>query len=315
MKIATRTAYGESLVEIGEKHSNIVVLDADLSASTMTKWFAEKYPERFFECGIAEANMTGMAAGMAACGLIPFINSFASFSTGRAYDQIRNSIAYPGLNVKIVGSHGGVSVGEDGATHQMCEDIAIMRGLPGMTVVVPCDVNEMKQAVEAIVKYKGPCYLRMCRLPMESITDHVPDYHFEIGKGIVLRDGYDVTIIATGISVQMSYRAAEMLEKEGISVRVIDMHTVKPLDEELVLKAAKETGCIVTVEEANIVGGLGGAVSEYLGENYPVPVIKHGIPDEFGHSGKAEELLKYYKLTPEGIAGKVIGAMARKTLR
>ncbi len=312
MKIATRTAYGEALVELGEKYPEIVVLDADLSASTMTKLFAEKYPDRFYECGIAEANMTGMAAGMATCGLIPFINSFASFIPGRAYDQIRNSIAYPGLNVKIVGSHGGISVGEDGATHQMNEDIGLMRGLPGMMVVVPCDGNEMKLAVEALVKYKGSCYLRMSRLAVESITDQIPGYHFKLGKAAMLRDGMNVTIIATGITVQMSYKAAEILESEGISARVIDMHTIKPLDEEAVLRAAEETGCILTVEEANIIGGLGSAVSEFLGENYPVPILRHGIHDEFGHSGKAEELLVHYGLTPEGIAEKAKSLYSRK---
>lgn len=311
-KKATRAAYGEALVELAEKYPNMVVLDADLTQATMTKTFAAKYPERFFNCGIAEANMTGIAAGMSTCGLIPFINSFAIFSAGRAFEQVRNSIAYPHLNVKVVGSHGGPSVGEDGATHQMTEDLALMRSLPGMTVVVPCDEYEMKQAVEAMLNYDGPCYLRMCRFASEGITDTIPGYRFELGKSVTLREGTDLTIIATGITVQMALEAAKLLEAEGISARVIDMHTVKPLDEEAVRKAAKDTGCILTVEEASVIGGLGGAVAEYLSENCPVPVVRHGVPDAFGRSGTAAQVLAYFGLTPEGIAEKAKFALAKK---
>ncbi len=311
-KKATRAAYGEALVELAEKYPEMVVLDADLTQATMTKFFAAKYPERFFNCGIAEANMTGIAAGLATCGLVPFVNSFAIFSAGRAFEQVRNSVAYPHLNVKIVGSHGGPSVGEDGATHQMNEDIALMRTLPGMTVVVPCDENEMKQAVEAMLNYEGPCYLRMCRYATEGVTDSFPGYKFELGKSATLREGTDAAVIACGIMVPMALKAAELLEAEGVSVRVIDMHTVKPLDEEAVLKAAKETGCIVTVEEASTVGGLGGAVTEYLSEHCPVPVLRHGVPDEFGRSGTAAAVLDYFGLNPEGIAAKVREAIRRK---
>ncbi len=311
-KKATRAAYGEALVELAEKYPRMVVLDADLTQATMTKFFAAKYPERFFNCGIAEANMTGIAAGLSTCGLIPFVNSFAIFSAGRAFEQVRNSVAYPHLNVKIVGSHGGPSVGEDGATHQMNEDIALMRSLPGMTVVVPCDGNEMKQAVEAMLNYEGPCYLRMCRYATEGVTDLMPDYRFELGKSVTLREGTDATVIACGIMVPMALKAAECLAAEGVHVRVIDMHTVKPLDEAAVLKAAKETGCIVTVEEASIVGGLGGAVAEYVSEHYPVPVLRHGVPDEFGRSGTAAAVLDFFGLNPEGIAAKVREAIRLK---
>lgn len=311
-KKATRAAYGEALVELAEKYPNVVVLDADLAQATMTKSFAAAYPDRFFDCGIAEANMTGIAAGMATCGLIPFTNTFAIFAAGRAFEQVRNSVAYPHLNVKVVGSHGGPSVGEDGATHQMNEDIALMRTLPGMVVVVPCDANEMKKAVEAMINYEGPCYLRMCRYAMETVTDSIPGYEFELGKGVTLRDGKDVTVIATGIMVQQSLEAAKLLENEGISARVIDMHTVKPLDEELVIKAAKETGAVVTVEEASTIGGLGGAVAELLSEKCPTPVVRHGVPDEFGRSGTAAAVLEYFGLTPEGIAEKAKAAIALK---
>ena len=311
-KKATRAAYGEALVELGAKYPNLVVLDADLSAATMTGAFAKAYPERFFDCGIAEANMTVIAAGMATTGLKPFTNTFAIFAAGRAYEQVRNSIAYPGLNVTVVGSHGGPSVGEDGATHQMMEDLALMRAVPGMTVVNPCDANEMKQAVEALVEYKGPAYLRLGRSAVETVTDAIPGYRFELGKGAVLRDGKDVGIVATGMCVQMALEAAKQLEAEGVSARVIDIHTIKPLDEELILTAAKETGAVVTVEEASVVGGLGGAVAELLSEKCPTPLLRHGVPDEFGRSGTAAQVLEYFGLTPEKIAEKAKQAIALK---
>lgn len=311
-KIATRAAYGEALVELAEKYPQLVVLDADLANATMTKGFAAKYPERFFDCGIAECNMTGIAAGMSTCGLKPFTNTFAIFATGRAYEQVRNSIAYPHLNVTVVGSHGGVSVGEDGATHQCTEDFALMRQLPGMTVVCPCDGNEMKLAVEALIGHEGPAYLRLGRPGVDIITDEYPNYHFELGKGVTLRDGKDVAIIATGMMVQMAVKAAGLLEAEGISARVIDMHTIKPLDEELVLKAAQETGCVVTSEEHSILGGLGGAVCELLSEKCPVPVVRHGVNDTFGRSGTAAAVLEHYGLTPEVLAEKAKYAISLK---
>ena len=311
-KIATRTAYGETLVELGAQYPELVVLDADLSGSTMSKFFAEAYPDRFFDCGIAEADMTGIAAGMAAEGLKPFTNSFAMFAAGRAYEQIRNSIAYPQLNVKVVGSHGGVSVGEDGATHQCIEDFALMRAIPGMLVCCPCDGNEMRHAVRALIDYEGPAYLRLQRLATEVFTDELPDYHFALGKGCTLRPGSDVTVIATGLMVSKALQAAELLAAEGISVRVINIHTIKPLDEELVLRAARETGCIVTSEEHSVMGGLGSAVSELLGEKCPVPVLRHGVNDEFGRSGTAAAVLDYFGLNAEGIAAKVREALKLK---
>ena len=269
-KIATRAAYGKALEELAAQEPNLVVLDADLSGSTMTKGFGAEHPDRFFDMGIAEANMVGVAAGLATCGKKPFVNSFAMFAAGRAWEQVRNSVAYPGLNVKVVGSHGGLSVGEDGATHQCIEDLAIMRAIPNMTVLCPCDGNEMKQAVKALLAYDGPAYLRLGRLAVETVTDQVEGYEFQIGKGVLLRDGQDVTVVAVGMMVQMALTAADILAEEGISVRVIDMHTIKPLDTEILLAAARETGCIVTSEEANIVGGLGSAVSEYLTSVCPV---------------------------------------------
>ena len=308
MKIATRAAYGEALAELAEAYPQLVVLDADLSGSTMTKTFAAKYPERCFDMGIAEGNMAGVAAGLATCGKIPFINSFAMFSAGRAWEQVRNSIAYPGLNVKVIGSHGGLSVGEDGATHQCIEDYAIMRAIPGMLVLSPCDGPEMK----ALLDYNGPAYMRLGRLAVESVTDTIPGYSFQLGKGSVLRDGTDATLIATGMMVQCAYEAAEALASEGISLRVIDMHTIKPIDRELVLKAAKETGCIITSEEANIIGGLGSAVAEVVSEGYPVPVVRHGVNDEFGRSGKAQAVLDAYHLNAAGIAEKVRYALTLK---
>ena len=311
-KIATRNAYGEALAELAGKYPELVVLDADLAGATMSKFFAAACPERFFDCGIAECNMTGIAAGMAAAGLKPFTNTFAIFASGRAYEQVRNSIAYPHLNVKVVGSHGGVSVGEDGATHQCVEDFALMRALPGMVVCCPCDGHEMRLAVEALLEYEGPAYLRLQRSASEIFTDEVPGYRFELGKGVVLREGGDVTLIATGLMVGEARKAAELLAAEGIGARVIDMHTIKPLDEELVLKAARETGAIVTSEEHSVIGGLGGAVAELLGSKCPVPVLRHGVNDEFGRSGKAGEVLAYFGLTPEKLAEKARAAIAMK---
>ena len=311
-KIATRAAYGNALVELADKYPELVVFDADLAGATMTKGFAKAYPERFFDMGIAEANMTGVAAGMSTCGFKPFINTFAMFAAGRSWEQVRNSICYPSLNVKVVGSHGGLSVGEDGATHQCIEDFAIMRAIPGMTVLCPCDGNEMRLATEALLNYEGPAYMRLGRLAVETVTDTIPGYKFELGKGVTLVDGTDVTIIAVGMNVQMALKAAELLKAEGISARVIDMHTIKPLDTELVLKAAKETGAIVTTEEANVLGGLGSAVCEYLSEVCPVPVIRHGVNDEFGRSGKAPLVLEAYGITAEGIAACAKKAAALK---
>lgn len=311
-KIATRAAYGEALVELAEKYPQLVVLDADLAGATMTKSFAAAYPERFFDCGIAECNMTGIAAGMSTCGLKPFTNTFAVFAAGRAYEQVRNSIAYPGLNVTVVGSHGGVSVGEDGATHQCIEDFTLMRAIPGMLVCCPCDGNEMKQAVEALINYEGPAYLRLQRPATDVFTDEIEGYEFKLGKGVTLRDGSDVTVIATGIMVGEALKAADKLKQEGISLRVIDMHTIKPLDEELVLKAAKETGCIVTCEEHSVIGGLGGAVCELLSGTCPTPVLRMGVNDEFGRSGTANAVLEYFGLTADGIAAKVKEAIKLK---
>ena len=311
-KIATRAAYGEALVALAEEYPELVVLDADLSGSTMTKGFAKAHPDRFFNIGIAEANMTGIAAGLAACGKKPFTNTFAMFAAGRAFEQVRNSIAYPRLNVKVVGSHGGLSVGEDGATHQCIEDYAIMRAIPNMMVLSPCDGPEMRLVVKALLDYDGPAYLRLGRLAVESVTDSIPGYSFRLGKGAVLRDGADATVIATGMMVQMALQAARTLAEEGVSVRVVDMHTIKPLDYELVLKAALETRCIVTAEEHTVIGGLGSAVAEFLAEHCPVPVLRHGVHDEFGRSGKAQAVLEAYGLTPAGIADQVRQALKRK---
>ena len=311
-KIATRAAYGEALVELAEAYPELVVLDADLSSATMTKNFSKTYPERFFNMGIAECNMVGVAAGLATCGKKPFTNTFAMFASGRAFEQVRNSVAYPHLNVKVVGSHGGLSVGEDGATHQCCEDFATMRVLPGMVVCCPCDGHEMKLAVKALLDYEGPAYLRLGRLAVETVTDTIPGYSFELGKGVTLREGKDATIIATGMMVQMALEAARTLADEGIDVRVLDMHTIKPLDEELVLKAAQETGAIVTSEEHNVIGGLGEAVAGYLAGVCPVPVVRHGVEDVFGRSGKAPLVLEHYGLSPKVLAEKVRAALAMK---
>jgi transketolase len=310
--IATRAAYGEALVALADEYPELVVLDADLSGSTMTKGFAKAHPDRFFDMGIAEGNMAGVAAGLAACGKKPFINSFAMFASGRAWEQVRNSIAYPRLNVKVIGSHGGLSVGEDGATHQCIEDYAIMRAIPGMTVVSPCDGPEMRLAVKALLDYDGPAYMRLGRLAVDSITDSVAGYKFELGKGVTLREGKDVTIVATGMMVQMAVQAADILAKEGISARVLDFHTLKPLDADLLEKAAKETGAIVTTEEANIIGGLGSAVCEFVSEHCPVPVVRHGVNDQFGRSGAAKKVLSAYGLDPEHIAQCAKTAISRK---
>lgn len=311
-KIATRDSYGAALVELAKDHPDVVVLDADLAAATKTGVFKKAYPDRHFDCGIAESNMMATAAGMAAMGLVPFASSFAMFAAGRAFEQVRNSIGYPHLNVKVVGSHGGLSVGEDGATHQCTEDLALMRVIPGMKVLCPCDGYEMKLAVKALLEYDGPAYLRLGRAAVETVTDEIEGYRFELDKGVTLKDGKDVTVIATGLMVQMALKAREMMAAEGISVRVIDMHTIKPLDGELVRKAALETGCIVTSEEHSIIGGLGGAVAEYLSENCPTPLVRHGVNDAFGRSGTANAVLEAYGLTPEVLCDKIREALAKK---
>ena len=311
-KIATREAYGRAITALGQENTDIVLLDADLSKATMSKFFADAIPERFFNMGIAECNMAGVAAGLATCGKKPFINSFAIFAAGRAWEQVRNSICYPGLNVKVVGSHGGLSVGEDGATHQCIEDFAIMRAIPGMMVLCPCDGYEMRAAVAALVDYDGPAYLRLGRLPVETVTDAVPGYKFELGKGVVLREGADVTIVACGLQVQMALKAAEILAGQGIEALVINMHTIKPLDEALLIEAAKKTGAVVTTEEHTVLGGLGAAVAECLGEAYPVPVLRHGVMDEFGRSGKAPHVLEAYGLTPQAIVERALKAVSMK---
>lgn len=311
-KIATRGAYGEELVKLAEEYPELVVLDADLSSATMTKAFSKAYPERFFNMGIAEADMMGFAAGLAACGKKPFANSFAMFSAGRAWEQVRNSIAYPHLNVKCVGSHGGLSVGEDGATHQCVEDLALMSTIPGMVVVNPCDGPEMRRAVKALLDYDGPAYLRLGRMAVESVTDETSGYEFTLGKAAMLRDGADVTLAATGLMVQRALAAAEMLAAKGVSARVLDFHTIKPLDTEAVLAAARETGCIVTSEEHSVIGGLGSAVASVCAENCPVPVVRHGVMDEFGRSGKALEVLEAYGLTAEVMVEKAVQALALK---
>ncbi len=304
VKKATRESFGEAVTVLAEQNPDIVVLDADLAEATKTGIFKKKYPDRFIDCGIAECNMVGIAAGLATCGKIPFAASFAMFSAGRAFEQVRNSVGYPHLNVKIVGSHAGISVGEDGATHQCCEDIALMRAIPGMVVLNPADHYEMQAAVKAAAEYKGPVYLRLGRLAVESVHNN-EDYTFEIGKGITLRPGKDITIIATGLMVGEAAKAAKALEEQGIDARVIDMHTIKPLDEDLVRKAAKETGRIVTVEEHSVIGGLGEAVASCLCETCPVPVKKLGVNDVFGHSGPAVDLLKEFGLCAENIEAAV----------
>lgn len=297
-KKATRQSFGEELANIGEKNEKIVVLDADLSSATKTNIFAKKFPNRFFDMGIAEQNMIGTAAGLATCNKIPFVSTFAMFAAGRAYDQIRNSICYPKLNVKICATHAGITVGEDGATHQMLEDISLMRTIPNMTVMCTSDDAQTKWAIREISKFEGPVYLRLCRLATPKIYENGK---FEIGKGIQLGEGTDATIIATGVVVSEAIEAMEKLKSKGINIRIVDMHTIKPIDKEIIIKSAKETKNIITIEDHNIIGGLGSAVCEVLAENYPKKVYKMGIKDEFGKSGKAEELLKYFKLDKDSI--------------
>ncbi len=301
IKKATRESYGEALRDLADEYKDLVVLDADLAAATKTAIFKKAHPDRFFDCGIAEANMMGVAAGLAACGKIPFASTFAMFAAGRAFEIVRNSIGYPHLNVKIGATHAGISVGEDGATHQCNEDIALMRTIPGMTIINPADDVEAKAAVKAALDFNGPVYMRFGRLAVPVINDSAT-YKFELGKGIVLRDGSDVTIVATGLMVNEALQSAEVLAAEGISARVVNIHTIKPLDKELVCKCAKETGVIVTAEEHSIIGGLGSAVAEAVTECCPVPVIKVGVNDVFGHSGPAVDLLKEFGLSAENIA-------------
>ncbi|MBQ8752668.1 MAG: transketolase family protein [Clostridia bacterium] len=310
IKKATRDAYGAALLKAAEMYPELVVLDADLAAATKTGVFKKAYPDRFIDCGIAEGNMMGIAAGLAASGNKVFASSFAMFAAGRAFEQVRNSIGYPHLNVKIGATHAGISVGEDGATHQCCEDIALMRTIPGMTVINPADTVEAEQAVLAALAMDGPCYLRFGRLAVPVIFDE--NYRFEIGKGVELVPGDDVTVIATGLLVNEALIAAEQLKAEGISVRVINMATIKPLDRDIVIKAAQETGCIVTAEEHNVIGGLGSAVAEVVGETCPVPVVRLGVNDEFGKSGPAVDLLKLFGLSAEGVVAKVKEALALK---
>lgn len=303
-KIATRESYGNALVELGAENDKIVVLDADLAAATKTGMFKKVYPERHIDCGIAECNMIGIAAGLAATGKVPFASSFAMFAAGRAFEQVRNSVGYPHLNVKIGATHAGISVGEDGATHQCNEDIALMRTIPGMVVINPSDDVEARAAVKAAAEYKGPVYLRFGRLAVPVINDR-PDYKFEIGKGVVLREGKDLTIVATGLPVVACLEAAEKLAADGVEAKVINIHTIKPLDEELILAAAKETGKVVTVEEHSVIGGLGSAVCDCLSEKAPTKVMKIGVNDTFGESGPAVKLLEKYGLDAEGIYGKI----------
>ena len=311
-KKATRESYGEALATLGEKY-DFLVLDADLAAATKTGVFKKKFPERFFDCGIAEGNMVSVAAGIATTGKKVFATSFAMFAAGRAYEQIRNSIGYPHLNVNIVGTHASITVGEDGATHQCSEDLALMRTIPGMSVICPADATEAFAAVEAALNHDGPCYLRFGRFAVPNLTPElVPDYKFEIGKGVTYREGKDVTIVANGFMVHLAVEAADMLKAEGIDAGVINIHTVKPIDKELLVKAAKASGAIVTAEEHSIVGGLGAAVCEALSESYPVPVLRVGVEDTFGRSGKVPELLEMYGLTSANIAAKAKAAIALK---
>ena len=299
-KVATRDSYGAALVELGEKYDNLVVLDADLAGATKTGVFKKAFPERHFDCGIAEANMMCIAAGMSTMGLVPFASSFAMFAAGRAYEQVRNSVGYPHLNVKIGGTHGGISVGEDGASHQCCEDFALMRSIPGMTVICPADDVEARAAVKAAYEMEGPVYLRFGRLAIPVFHDE--DYKFEIGKGEILRDGTDVAIIANGLMTYEAIQAGEMLAEQGVNAMIINMATIKPIDEELVIAAAKKCGKIVTCEEHSVIGGLGEAVCSVLSEKLPTPVKRIGVNDEYGHSGPAAALLKQFGLCAENIA-------------
>ncbi len=311
IKKATRESYGEALAELGDEYDNLYVFDADLAAATKTSIFKKKFPDRFFDCGIAEANMMGVAAGMAAAGKIPFASTFAMFAAGRAYEIVRNSIGYPHLNVKIGATHAGISVGEDGATHQCNEDIALMRTIPGMTIINPADDVEAKAAVRAAVEFNGPVYMRFGRLAVPVFND--PEtYKFEIGKGIKLRDGKDVAIIATGLMVNESIVAAKILASKGIDATVINIHTIKPIDKDIIIEAAKNTGLVLTVEEHSVIGGLGSAVSDVLSENYPTKVIKIGVNDVYGHSGPAVDLLKEFGLSSENIVKTAIEAVNLK---
>ena len=302
-KMATREAYGKVLKDLASTNENIVVLDADLSKSTKTADFKSVAPERFFNMGIAEGNMMGVAAGLSTCGKIPFVSTFAMFAAGRAFEQIRNSICYPKLNVKVCATHAGLTVGEDGASHQAIEDISLMRSIPNMTVINPADAIETDAVIKAIAEMEGPCYVRLGRLAVNNVND-AATYKFELGKGITLKEGNDVTLVATGIMVEAALEAAEMLAKEGINARVINIHTIKPIDREILVNAAKETGAIVTAEEHNVIGGLGSAVAEVLTEECPVPVLKVGVQDTFGESGKPDELLEAYGLTANNIVEK-----------
>ena len=301
-KKATRQSYGETLVKLGKENKDIVVFDADLAGATKTEMFAKEFPDRFFDMGIAEQNMMSTAAGMSTCGKIPYVSTFAVFAAGRAYDQIRNSICYPNLNVKICATHAGITVGEDGATHQMIEDLSLMRTLPNMKVICTSDDIETKWAVEEISKINGPVYLRLCRAKSNIIYDE--NTKFEIGKAVQIGEGTDATIFATGIVVQEAIKAKEELKNKGIDVRVIDVHTIKPIDEEMIIKCAKETKRLISIEDHNIIGGLGSAISEVLVEKYPAKLEKMGIKDCFGKSGKSEELMKYFKITSKDIVDK-----------
>ncbi len=308
-KQATREAYGAGLVELGAEYDNLVVLDADLAAATKTGGFKKAYPDRFFDCGIAEGNMMSIAAGLATTGKIVFASSFAMFAAGRAFEQVRNSIGYPHLNVKIGATHAGISVGEDGATHQCCEDIALMRTIPGMTILNPADGREAVAAMRAAVEMQGPVYLRFGRLAVPVVT---PDEPFVIGKGQTLREGTDITIIATGLMVNEALIAADTLAEQGVNARVINMATIKPIDRDIIIKAAAETGAIVTAEEHSVIGGLGSAVAEVVAETKPVPVVRVGVEDTFGQSGPAVELLKVYGLSAENVVEKAKAALALK---
>ena len=310
IKTATRDAYGKALVELGEKNEKLVVFDADLAAATKTGMFKKAFPDRFIDCGIAEGNMMGVAAGMATAGYTVFASSFAMFAAGRAFEQIRNTIGYPHINVKIGATHAGISVGEDGASHQCCEDIALMRTIPGMTIINPADDIEARLAVFAAAEHDGPVYMRFGRLAVPRVFDD--SYKFEIGKGVYLNKGTDVTIIATGLLVERAIQAAELLKNEGISASLINMATIKPIDRDIILDAAKTTGCIVTAEEHNIIGGLGSAVAEVVAEEYPVPVLRVGVEDTFGKSGPALELLEIFGLNAQNIVAKAKSAIELK---
>ena len=303
-KVATRQSYGEELVELGKEHDNLVVLDADLAEATKTAVFKKAFPDRHIDCGIQEADMMGIAAGLASCGKVPFCSTFAMFAAGRAYEQVRKSIGYPHLNVKIGATHAGISVGEDGATHQCLEDLALMRVIPGMVVINPADDVEARAAVRAAYEYEGPVYLRFGRLAVPVINDR-PDYKFEIGKGYVVKEGSDVTIFATGLEVDAANTAAELLAKDGISAEIVNIHTIKPIDKDLIIREAEKTGKVVTVEEHSVLGGFGSAVCEVLSEYSPLPVKRIGVYDTFGESGPAVELLHKYRLDGEGIAEQV----------